>query len=610
MLETASAAHRDRDGRAVITAYTRRGSGTPLVLIHGVGMHAAFWRPQIDVLARHFDVIAIDMLGHGASSVPLPDASLSDYAAQILGLLDGLHISAAHLIGHSMGSLVALEFALSHPARTLSVVAMNAVFCRSPEQRAAIEARVAALDDLGAKDAKLDGTLARWFGAPIPDRCSAAAAVTRHMLAAVDPVGYARTYRVFAYGDTAHRDRLAALRAPALFLTGEHDPNSAPAMSHAMAALAPHAQVAIIPGERHMMSVTAPAAVNQAILAFLDAIPPRVAAAGSIAPASAAVPIPAFDPAEFRKAMGSFVTGVTVVATRQSDGQPRGFTANSFTSVSLNPPLVLICVSKAAASFPAFAAAGHFSVNVLADSQTGLSALFAGKSPDKFLHTPWRVGPTGSPLLDGCVAWFDCRQRQLVDAGDHIVLIGEVESFDHAAANPLGYYRGAHVTFGLSVDALAASGTRTQVGAILEHDGALLLLTGKDGLLDLPVGNALGAAATPGSLLGVMQHLGIQPQLSFLFAVFENPGRGPGAMSMYYRGVLDGAPAPECRGLFIPFDEVPWSRLRDPAVAAMLRRYIQERSEDAFGIYVGDAEAGTVQPLASPRFRQPEDSAS
>src|SRR5262245_2107391 len=232
--------YRDRDGNEARIAYARAGRGTPVVLIHGVGLQGAIWQPQIAALQADHDVIAVDMLGHGRSSLPPASATLAQYADAVLALLDQLKIGRAHVIGHSMGALVSIEFALAHPDRVLSLVTMNAVFCRAPEQRAAIEARVAALDE-GPAPSSLDwrGTINRWFGEPVPSSLQGAAAQTLSLLSKADRVGYQRTYGLFARSDAEHLDRLPRLAIPALFITGEHDPNSTPAMSEAMARLAP-----------------------------------------------------------------------------------------------------------------------------------------------------------------------------------------------------------------------------------------------------------------------------------------------------------------------------------------------------------------------------------
>ncbi|MFP4903008.1 flavin reductase family protein, partial [Paraburkholderia sp. BR14261] len=163
---------------------------------------------------------------------------------------------------------------------------------------------------------------------------------------------------------------------------------------------------------------------------------------------------PAFDIAEFRRALGAFVTGVTVVTTIQPDGSPRGFTANSFTSVSLDPPLILVCIAKTASSYAVFSQTGRFAVSVLAEDQQQVSGVFASKAADKFAQVPWSARKTGAPVMDGAAASFDCTTHEVVDAGDHIILIGRVVDVVQTSSTPLGYCRGAYVNFSLSQDAL------------------------------------------------------------------------------------------------------------------------------------------------------------
>jgi flavin reductase (DIM6/NTAB) family NADH-FMN oxidoreductase RutF len=301
------------------------------------------------------------------------------------------------------------------------------------------------------------------------------------------------------------------------------------------------------------------------------------------------------DAMEFRKALGAFVTGVTVVSTMQADGTPRGFTANSFTSVSLDPALILICIGKVAASYPVFSGTEHFSVSILAEDQKNVSSIFASKAADKFEQVAWHNGVTGSPIMDGSAAWFDCDTHQVVDAGDHIILIGKVVDFVNTAASPLGYGRGAYLTFSLSQDALANA--RAQVGAILEHNGGVVLLETATGY-QLPTGTRLEPASDAGSLRGVLAKLGIEAQLDFLFAVFEDPKAPSGAQQIYYRGHSVGALPQTGPVRVVPLDEIPWDKLADDAVRSMLQRFVKERCEDAFGIYIGDTESGSVQPLA------------
>jgi (E)-2-((N-methylformamido)methylene)succinate hydrolase len=584
------------------TSFRRCGRGPAVILIHGVGMDSSVWAPQIEGLAPEYDVIAYDMLGHGGTTLPPSDARLSDYSDQLLSLMDGLGLEKAHVIGHSMGALIALEFALTYAARCRSVAALNAVYCRTREQRASVEERAAALAD-GAASVSADGPIARWLGDPVPAHLEAQAGKLRNLLSSVDPIGYARTYRLFARSDEAHRGRLRDLAVPSLFATGELDPNSTPAMSEAMAAAAPNARCEILPGVRHIMALTAPAEINRRLRAFIDAIEHgerqparRTTAFEGVRPVTDHAL--SSDPKSFRQALGAFVTGVTVVATVEHDGTPRGFTANSFTSVSLDPPLVLVCIAKTASSFPVFARAAHFAISVLAEPQKDISSLFASRASDKFAKAPWRPGAASSPIIDGAAAWFECRRHDIVEAGDHIILIGEVIDFDHSSASPLGYCRGAYLTFSLSQTALAGANSRTSVGVILERDDALVLVGARGGILDLPTGSRLEPESDPASLRGVLKGLGLDAKLGFLFAVFEDPREAAKTMSVYYRGVVDG-PVPAGPSLhLVPFEEIPWASLRDDAVRSMLRRYVREREEDTFGIYVGDADRGTVQPLA------------
>ncbi|MDR6413065.1 alpha/beta fold hydrolase [Paraburkholderia terricola] len=252
------------------SAYAPRSgeASTTVVLIHGVGMNQSVWAPQIDALTASFQVVVYDMLGHGESALPTAAPTLDEYASQLEALLDAIKIERAHVVGHSMGALVALEFALTHPGRTLSVAALNAVYARTPQQREAVMSRAAMLGD-ASDDAGVDATLSRWFGVPVPVHLTQAAQAVRELLLSADPVGYARTYRLFACSDDAHVGRLANLAVPALFLTGECDPNSSPAMSRAMAAAAPFGRAEIIANARHMMNVTDSVRVNERLLAFL-----------------------------------------------------------------------------------------------------------------------------------------------------------------------------------------------------------------------------------------------------------------------------------------------------------------------------------------------------
>lgn len=267
-------------GRAGGTAYHLRGAGGAVVLLHGVGMNKAFWAPQIDDLARDHRVVACDLLGHGESDRPPAGAGLADYGDAALAVLDHLGIARAAVVGHSMGALVALDLALRFPGRVSRLAALNAVYRRTAEQRAAVVARAATLAESGPGDG-IEGTLARWFGAdPAPEVKARAAAVQR-WLHGVDPQGYACAYRIFATADEAFAGRLGSLAVPALFMTGAEDPNSMPEMSRRMAAEAPRGEALVVAGQRHMMSFAAPDRVTPPLRAFLTRSPEEPAAPAS-----------------------------------------------------------------------------------------------------------------------------------------------------------------------------------------------------------------------------------------------------------------------------------------------------------------------------------------
>ena len=151
------------------------------------------------------------------------------------------------------------------------------------------------------------------------------------------------------------------------------------------------------------------------------------------------------DPRTLRDALGCFATGVTVVTTRDADGRPLGLTANSFTSVSLDPPLILFCLAKTSGSLERFAEAGHFAVNVLHIGQQPVSSLFARRAEDRFRDVAWETWDTDAPILTGCLASFECASDKVVDAGDHLVFIGRVtRARFEPHRDPLLYFRGRY----------------------------------------------------------------------------------------------------------------------------------------------------------------------
>ncbi|ETK17218.1 flavin reductase [Pseudomonas sp. FH4] len=150
------------------------------------------------------------------------------------------------------------------------------------------------------------------------------------------------------------------------------------------------------------------------------------------------------DTRAFRRALGNFATGVTVVTAADATGRKVGVTANSFNSVSLDPPLILWSIDKRSTSHAVFEAASHFAVNVLAADQIDLSNNFARPKEDRFAEVEYQVGEGGAPVLADCSARFECEKYQQVDGGDHWIMIGKVVAFDDCGRSPLLYHQGAY----------------------------------------------------------------------------------------------------------------------------------------------------------------------
>jgi flavin reductase (DIM6/NTAB) family NADH-FMN oxidoreductase RutF len=151
------------------------------------------------------------------------------------------------------------------------------------------------------------------------------------------------------------------------------------------------------------------------------------------------------DPRTLRDALGCFATGVTVVTCVDDQGTPAGLTVNSFTSVSLDPPLLLVCLHKMAASTGALTNASHFAINVLHTGQQPASITFSTRVEDRFGNTPWSCGEAGAPILKDSLCVFECERFGLHDGGDHHILVGQVvkASFD-AGLDPLLFFRGSY----------------------------------------------------------------------------------------------------------------------------------------------------------------------
>jgi pimeloyl-ACP methyl ester carboxylesterase len=240
--------------------YIEQGQGAPVVLIHGVGLCAEAWGPQIDALSAAHHVYALDMPGHGTTS-PLPAiARLPEYVAWAARAITALQAPVS-LAGHSMGALIALGLGVDHPGLVTRIAALTPVHRRAPAAKAAVLNRAA---EIARGEGCIDAPLARWFTpAEAPIRAQVA-----HWLSTVSAEGYATAYRAFAEGDATYADRLSQIRCPALILTADGDANSTPEMTRAIAA-ACHGTALVIENHRHMVNLTAPTEVTAALQTWL-----------------------------------------------------------------------------------------------------------------------------------------------------------------------------------------------------------------------------------------------------------------------------------------------------------------------------------------------------
>lgn len=303
------------------------------------------------------------------------------------------------------------------------------------------------------------------------------------------------------------------------------------------------------------------------------------------------------DSVELRRAFGTYVTGITVITTRDADGTPRGMTANSFTSVSLDPPLLLVCIGKSASSFPAFEAAESFAVNVLHEAQKDVSGVFASKSAAKFQNIRHHGVHTGAPVLADCLTWFDCTTHERIDAGDHVILLGRVRAFGTSPAAPLGFCRGRYVAVEDSMPPSWTPSHRMKIGYLVEHEGGILLCDDGNGGWGIPT--ARGRKAADIVSLSDDGAVSLLADETFLYSVFDVADQEPGYV--VYRGRLSGDPSamtrlPSALRLFAP-DQIPWEQIPIRQFRAMLRRYLQERSEARFGIYTDSIDGGRVAML-------------
>ena len=391
-------------GGVVIRGDMRGDPDDPLVLlVHGCGQTRDIWNDAAAALVRAGrHVIALDLRWHGESEWPADGRyEFGAYVEDLRAILAQLP-SRPVIVGASLGgwiAAVAVGEDGGHLASGLILADAPPDLDLSNIRKAAGTLRAASETARGAWDPRM------------PER--------------------------FDLEDALGRFKAAAprIRVPALFVRGALSDITDAASASRIAGQIPAAEYAEIGEAGHLVASDRGDLFSAALLDFLERRIPRF--------------VPEYrsgsDARTLRDALGCFATGVTVVTAFDTGGEPVGLTANSFTSVSLDPPLLLVCIARTSSSLKALESAGHFAVNVLHIGQQPASSLFAVPGEDRFRQTPWQRGRHDAPVLSNALANFECRRHQMHDGGDHIILVGEVlrATFD-PRRDPLLYFRGKY----------------------------------------------------------------------------------------------------------------------------------------------------------------------
>jgi flavin-dependent trigonelline monooxygenase, reductase component len=297
------------------------------------------------------------------------------------------------------------------------------------------------------------------------------------------------------------------------------------------------------------------------------------------------------DPRALRDAFGSYMTGVTVVTARDSGGTPVGFTANSFTSVSLDPPLVLVCPGQFLSSFATFTTCRHFAVSVLAEGQENVSNTFARFKGDRFSQIAHSFDLNGIPLIDGAIARFSCSTHQVIPAGDHSLLIGKVQQFEHAAQPGLGYVGGRYFSLGLERAAQADGTGRTVCGAIIESGETVLLEETPEGFRP-PQITRPDRSQLRERVNADLSDRQMSVELGQAYSVFDDAQSG--VHYVYFLATFVDQLHPAGSVMAVPIRDLPGLCYTTPAIAQMMTRFALEAGTRMFGLYLGDAQQGDI----------------
>ena len=256
----------DKDG----TAYKAFGDApATLIFIHGVGMCGEIWQPQVEHFSKNYRVITYDFLGHGQSLLKKDKLTLEDYISQLYNLVNEIGVSNFSIIGHSMGALIAVAFALRYPEKVDTLIPINIVFKRT--KKAQDDVIMRAKDVLKSQQIpNINQTLERWFKNKTSPYDLMKINNVQGWLKNTSPKAYSEAYYLFATSDRVFVNNLSNLQPPVLYLTGSEDPNSTSLMSEQMAQETPNGSSESIEGEAHMMAYISAKKVNPIIEYFLN----------------------------------------------------------------------------------------------------------------------------------------------------------------------------------------------------------------------------------------------------------------------------------------------------------------------------------------------------
>lgn len=374
----------------------------PVLIVHGAGQTRADWHDVAEALEMAGRrVISFDLRGHGQSEWPTNGYALDQFVEDlkaVLAWLDARPVIVAATLGGWL-AMLALGEEGAHLAAGLVLV----------DTPPGTQGERATSVGEALRRAAGSGTVP--WDAALLDQLDTS--VVHERLLAAAP----------------------KLMLPVLSLNGSKSQLAEGPLADDMLAAIPGVETAEVVGAVHSSASERLETFNSVLLDFLERrcpLTPPEYREGS-------------DARTFRDPLGCFATGVTIVTAMDADGLPVGLTANSFTSVSLDPPLLLVCIANNAGTRPVLESAERFAVNVLQIGQQPTSNRFAGRGEDRFASTPWQVGEFGTPVLTGSLASFECSRDALHDGGDHIILVGRVmKAMFEPRRDPLLYFRGKY----------------------------------------------------------------------------------------------------------------------------------------------------------------------